>query len=125
MSSSRRRSPAPSAGRGLPFDSSLQARIRYTVPCPVSTSACYTASAVDLKRFIRDVPDFPEPGVLFRDITPLLQNAEAFQYAAGRLSERFRGRGLDAVVAIESRGFLFAAPPALGLGVPPVALPKP
>src|SRR3989304_5746349 len=80
---------------------------------------------MDLKRFIRDVPDFPEPGVLFRDITPLLQNAEAFQYAVGRLSERFRGRGLDAVVGIESRGFLFAAPLALDLGVPLVPVRKP
>jgi adenine phosphoribosyltransferase len=80
---------------------------------------------VDLKRFIRDVPDFPEPGVLFRDITPLLQNAEAFQYAVGRLSERFHGRGLDAVVGIESRGFLFAAPLAINLGVPLVPVRKP
>ena len=80
---------------------------------------------MDLKRFIRDVPDFPEPGVLFRDITPLLQNAEAFQYAVGQMSERFRGRGLDAVVAIESRGFLFAAPLALDLGVPLVPVRKP
>ena len=80
---------------------------------------------MDLKRFIRDVPDFPEPGVLFRDITPLLQNAEAFQYAVGRLSERFHGRGLDAVVGIESRGFLFAAPLAINLGLPLVPVRKP
>lgn len=73
---------------------------------------------MDLKRFIRDVPDFPEPGVVFRDITPLLQNAEAFQYAVQKLTERFRGSDLDAVVAIESRGFLFAAPLAINLGVP-------
>ena len=79
---------------------------------------------MDLKRFIRDVPDFPEPGVLFRDITPLLQNAEAFQYAVGQMSERFRGRGLDAVVAIESRGFLFASPLAVDLGVPLVPVRK-
>jgi adenine phosphoribosyltransferase len=80
---------------------------------------------MDLKRFIRDVPDFPEPGVLFRDITPLLQNAAAFQYAVDTLTERFAGSGLDAVVAIESRGFLFAAPLAISLGVPLVPVRKP
>ncbi len=80
---------------------------------------------VDLKRFIRDVPDFPEPGVLFRDITPLLQNAEAFQYAVSRLTDRFRDSGLDAVVGIESRGFLFAAPLAINLRVPLVPVRKP
>lgn len=73
---------------------------------------------MDLKRFIRDVPDFPEPGVLFRDITPLLQNAQAFQYAVGRLTERYEGKELDAVVGIESRGLLFAAPLAITLGLP-------
>ena len=80
---------------------------------------------MDLKRYVRDVPDFPEPGVLFRDITPLLQNAEAFQYAVQKLSERFQGRGLDAVVGIESRGFLFAAPLAINLGLPLVPVRKP
>ncbi len=80
---------------------------------------------MDLKRFIRDVPDFPEPGVVFRDITPLLQNAEAFQYAVQKLTERFRGSDLDAVVAIESRGFLFAAPLAINLGVPLVPVRRP
>jgi adenine phosphoribosyltransferase len=80
---------------------------------------------MDLKRYVRDVPDFPEPGVLFRDITPLLQNAEAFQYAVQKLSGRFQGRGLDAVVGIESRGFLFAAPLAINLGLPLVPIRKP
>ncbi len=80
---------------------------------------------MDLKRYVRDVPDFPEPGVLFRDITPLLQNAEAFQYAVQKFSERFLGRGLDAVVGIESRGFLFAAPLAINLGLPLVPIRKP
>ena len=80
---------------------------------------------MDLKRFIRDVPDFPETGVLFRDITPLLQNAQAFQYAIEKLTERFKGSGLEAVVGIESRGFLFAAPLAINLGVPLVPVRKP
>jgi len=79
---------------------------------------------MDLKSYIRDVPDFPEPGVLFRDITPLLQSAQAFQHVVGRLTERFQGSGVDAVVGIESRGFLFAAPLALNLGVPLVPVRK-
>src|SRR3990172_5138433 len=79
---------------------------------------------MDLKSYIRDVPDFPEPGVLFRDITPLLRSAQAFQHVVGRLTERFQGTGVDAVVGIESRGFLFAAPLALNLGVPLVPVRK-
>ena len=79
---------------------------------------------MDLKRYIRDVPDFPAPGVLFRDITPLLQNAETFQLAVDGLTQRFQDSNLDAVVAIESRGFLFAAPMAIALGVPLVPVRK-
>lgn len=80
---------------------------------------------MDLKSYIRDVPDFPEPGVLFRDITPLLQDARAFEHVVERLTEGFRGAGVDAVVGIESRGFLFAAPLALNLGLPLVPVRKP
>lgn len=100
------------------------------IPCPVfplPRSLVYSGlpmAAMDLKRFIRDVPDFPEPGVLFRDITPLLQNAEAFQHAIGKLTDRFQDTGLEAVVGIESRGFLFAAPLALNLGLPLVPVRK-
>ncbi len=70
-----------------------------------------------LKRYIRDVPDFPQPGVLFRDITPLLQSPAAFREAVDRLTAAFHGEKVDAVVGIESRGFLFAAPLAYNLGV--------
>jgi adenine phosphoribosyltransferase len=80
---------------------------------------------MDLKRFIRDVPDFPEPGILFRDITPLLQDGAAFRYAVDRLTELYRDEGVDAVVGIESRGFLFAAPMALNLSLPLVPVRKP
>jgi adenine phosphoribosyltransferase len=77
---------------------------------------------MDLKQYIRDVPDFPQPGILFRDITPLLQNAEALKYVIDRLTEHYSDAGLDAVVSIESRGFLFGAPLAynLGIGLVPV-----
>jgi len=79
-------------------------------------------SQLDLRQFIRDVPDYPAPGVLFRDITPLLGSASAFRQACDRLADRYRGVALDAVATIESRGFTFGAVLAyqLGLGVVPV-----
>ena len=77
-----------------------------------------TMTEDDLKRYIRDVPDFPQPGVLFRDITPLLQDSQAFKWVVDRLTDEFREAGLNAVVGIESRGFLLAAPLAYNLGVP-------
>ena len=79
---------------------------------------------MDLRAYIRDVPDFPEPGILFRDITPLLQSPEAFDHAIGRLAEVCDGRPFDAVCGIDARGFLFAAPLALRLGKPLVPVRK-
>lgn len=76
-------------------------------------------------QYIRDVPDFPQPGILFRDITPLLQNAEALRTVIDRFTEHYRDAGLDAVVSIESRGFLFGAPLAYNLGLPLVPVRKP
>ena len=75
-----------------------------------------------LKSFIRDVPDFPQPGILFRDITPLLENAAALRASVEWLAHRYRGVGLDHVVGIESRGFIFGTPLAylLGTGFVPV-----
>jgi adenine phosphoribosyltransferase len=80
---------------------------------------------MDLKAYIRDVPDFPAPGILFRDITPLLGNAAAFDNVIGRLAERYRDADLDALVAVESRGFLFGAPLARELGKPLAPVRKP
>lgn len=80
---------------------------------------------MDLKSYIRDVPDFPAPGILFRDITPLLGNPAAFDYTISMLVERYQGAGLDAVVPIESRGFLFGAPLAQKLQMPIVPVRKP
>lgn len=79
---------------------------------------------MDLRRFIRDVRDFPQPGVLFRDITPLLKEPAAFKYAIDCLTEHWAGRGVEAVVGIESRGFLFGSPLAYNLGVPLVPVRK-
>lgn len=75
------------------------------------------ADEVDLDRLrglVRDVPDFPQPGILFRDITPLLADAEAFRTAASALAAPYVG--ITTVVAIESRGFIFGGPVAFALG---------
>ncbi|MCC6444750.1 MAG: adenine phosphoribosyltransferase [Armatimonadetes bacterium] len=67
-------------------------------------------------RLIRDVPDFPREGILFKDITPVLQDPKAFREVIDRMLEAAKGRSVDVVIGIESRGFLFAAPLALALG---------
>ena len=79
---------------------------------------------MDLKEHIREIPDFPTPGILFRDITPLLGHPEAFRRAVELLAERFEPESFDSVVAIESRGFVFAAPLAYRLGIPLVPVRK-
>lgn len=80
---------------------------------------------MDLARHIRPIPDFPKPGILFRDITPLLADVAAFAAAIDRLAEPWRGARLDAIAAVEARGFLFAGPLALELndGLIPVRKP--
>jgi adenine phosphoribosyltransferase len=80
---------------------------------------------MDLTKYIRDIPDFPKPGILFKDITPLLAEPRAFRTAVDRMAEHYRGRKVDAVAAAEARGFLFAAPLALVLEKPLVPLRKP
>jgi adenine phosphoribosyltransferase len=70
----------------------------------------------DLRRFIRDVPDFPQPGILFRDITPLLANARAFAAAVDGIAAPHLGK-VDLVLGVESRGFIVGAPVAYRLGV--------
>jgi adenine phosphoribosyltransferase len=80
---------------------------------------------LELKDYIRDVPDFPEPGILFRDITPMLANPEAFGHAIDSLRELFNDVDFDAIVAVESRGFLFGAPLADRLKKPIVLVRKP
>jgi len=64
---------------------------------------------------IRDVPDFPKPGILFRDITPLLQDPETLRLACEHMVKPFRGHGINLVVGIESRGFIFGTPVAMAL----------
>ncbi len=71
-----------------------------------------------LRALVRDVPDFPKAGIVFKDITPLLAHARAFARTVELLGEKLRNRDVNALVAIESRGFIFAAPLAAHLRVP-------
>ncbi len=73
---------------------------------------------------VRDVPDFPRPGILFKDITPVVQNHAALNQTVTLLTDWARDRRIDAVVGIEARGFIFGAPIALELGVGFVPLRK-
>jgi adenine phosphoribosyltransferase len=83
------------------------------------------APPLDLTRYIRDIPDFPKPGIRFKDITPLLADPVAFGATVDRLADQYAGRGVELVAAAEARGFLFAAPLALRLGVGFVPIRKP
>ena len=75
-----------------------------------------------LTELVRDIPDFPEPGIMFRDITPLLGDVDAFRFVVDALADEFAGETIDRVLGIEARGFLLAAPIAyrLGAGLVPV-----
>ena len=70
----------------------------------------------DLKSMIRTVPDFPKKGIMFRDITTILQNKEGFMHVINKFYERYKDRNIDIVVGIESRGFIFGATLAYKLG---------
>ena len=80
---------------------------------------------IDLKSYVRDIPDFPKQGILFRDITPLLASAEAFGAAIQRFCEPFRDKNIDMIVGAEARGFIFAPPIAMALGAGFVPVRKP
>ena len=80
---------------------------------------------MDLSAFIRDIPDFPKPGIVFKDITPLLADPAAFAESVRLFAARFADTPIDAIAAAEARGFLFAAPLALALKKPLVPLRKP
>jgi adenine phosphoribosyltransferase len=84
-----------------------------------------TEFIMKLTDYIRDIPDFPKAGILFKDITPLLSEPRAFQHAIQMLSTHYQDRGVDAIAAAEARGFLVAAPLALALKLPLIPLRKP
>ena len=80
---------------------------------------------MELEKYVRSIPDFPKPGIIFRDITTVIENAEAFRYSIDRLAELFGDSGAVKVCAAEARGFIFAAAMAykLGWGIVPVRKP--
>jgi adenine phosphoribosyltransferase len=83
------------------------------------------SASIDLRDYIRDIADFPKPGIMFKDITPLLGDPAAFGAAIDRLEEEFVGRGIDVIAAAEARGFIFGAPLALAMGAGFVPIRKP
>jgi len=80
---------------------------------------------MDLKSLIRDVPDFPKPGIVFKDITTLTKDPEGFRAAVDEMVERYRGASIDVVVGIEARGFIFGGAVAHRLAVGFVPARKP
>ncbi len=78
-----------------------------------------------LRARVRDIPDFPKPGILFRDLTPLMGDASTFRQAVDLLAERIAPHRPELIVAIESRGFIFGAPVAAALGIGFVPVRKP
>lgn len=83
------------------------------------------AAPPDLRHLVRNIPDFPTPGILYRDITPLLADGRGLQLACAAMAEPFMDAGVDVVAAAEARGFIFAAPVALRLGAGFVPIRKP
>ena len=80
---------------------------------------------LDLKQKIRNIPDFPKKGVVFRDITTLVGDVEAFKYSVDRMVEYWRGKKIDAVLGAEARGFIFGGVIAYKLGVGFIPVRKP
>jgi adenine phosphoribosyltransferase len=80
---------------------------------------------IDLYSYVRDIPNYPKSGILFRDITPLLADARAIQHAVEAMAKPFVDQGIDIVAAAEARGFIFAAPLAIRLGAGFVPIRKP
>ncbi len=78
-----------------------------------------------LHQNIRDIPDFPKPGIIFKDITPLLASPEAFRASIELFAEHYRGMNIEGIVAVESRGFLFGGALAMELGIPMLIVRKP
>ena len=84
-----------------------------------------TNKVLNLKDYVRSIPDFPKPGIMFRDITPMLAAPEVFRYMIDCFTEQFRDREVTAVISAEARGFIFAAPLALELNASFVPVRKP
>ena len=79
---------------------------------------------MDLKDYIRDVPNFPKPGIIFKDISPLLKSPKALSYTIDKLAEPFLKNNIDAIAGVEARGFLLSSPLALKLNKPMIPIRK-
>lgn len=79
---------------------------------------------MDIASFIRNVPDFPKPGIQFKDITTLLQNGAAFRYVIDGLKERYAGKNIDTIVGVDARGFIFGSALAYAMELPFVPVRK-
>lgn len=79
---------------------------------------------MDLKSLIRDVPDYPSEGILFRDLTPVMADPKAMQFITGAMSEHLSALNVESIAAIDSRGFIFGAPIAAKLDIPFVPIRK-
>ncbi len=79
----------------------------------------------DLEKYIRDIPDFPKKGIIFKDITPLLKEPAAFAEVVRLIAEKFEGKGITSVLGAEARGFIFGAAVALEMGVSFLPVRKP
>lgn len=97
----------------------------WRLPLAIPSKVTYNGEHVNLTDYIKTVPDYPKPGILFRDITPLIADGAAFHGVIDMLAERYRGRGVSKIVGIEARGFIFATALAYALGVGFVPLRKP
>jgi adenine phosphoribosyltransferase len=80
---------------------------------------------MDLERYIRDIPDFPEKGIIFKDITPLLKESDAFKYAVDLFVNKYKDANIDKVVSVEARGYIFGGVIAYNLGCGFVPVRKP
>ena len=80
---------------------------------------------VDLKTKIRDIPDFPKPGIVFKDVTTLLQDADALRYSIDLLAQQYKKDSIDKIVGVEARGFIFGAPLAYAMNAGFVIIRKP
>jgi adenine phosphoribosyltransferase len=92
---------------------------------PGNLAALTLEAALDIESLIRPIPDFPIPGILFRDITPLLKDKDGFAAAVDLFVRRYQDEKIDVVVGVEARGYMFAAPLAYALGAGFVPVRKP
>jgi adenine phosphoribosyltransferase len=83
------------------------------------------SASIEIRDYIRDIPDFPKPGILFKDITPLLSHPAAFRTTIKAFLDHFANRKIDVIAAAEARGFIFGAPLAMEMGAGFVPIRKP